>query len=148
MRSRESSVNASYRRESGQQGLRGSRVDRRRHSKAFATGFFTQREHRSRHVRQHGIRRDALLAIAIRPAASRDHQGSDEGTLGDLYLPQISGQAHQRAEHSTQLAVETVLLVEDEADVLSGAAELFRSVGYEVVTATNEAKAELNAPAS
>lgn len=65
----------------------------------------------------------------------------DEGTSVDLYLPQIFGQAHERAEHSRQLAVETVLLVEDEADVLSGAAELFRSIGYEVVTATNAAEA-------
>jgi CheY-like chemotaxis protein len=37
--------------------------------------------------------------------------------------------------------VETVLLVEDEPDLLAAAAELFRSIGYEVVTASNGADA-------
>jgi signal transduction histidine kinase len=65
----------------------------------------------------------------------------NEGTTVDLYLPEITGDVQQTAVRSTQLSVETVLLVEDEADVLTGAAELFRSIGYEVVTATNAAEA-------
>lgn len=61
----------------------------------------------------------------------------NEGTTVDIYLPEVKGEAQETAARSTQLSVETILLVEDEADLLSGAAELFRSIGYEVVTATN-----------
>ncbi|MGF6645799.1 hypothetical protein P3T17_003949 [Paraburkholderia sp. GAS82] len=42
---------------------------------------------------------------------------------------------------STPLTVEPVLLVEDDPELLSGTTELFRSIGYEVRTASNEAQA-------
>ena len=42
---------------------------------------------------------------------------------------------------STSLTVETVLLVEDDPELLSGATGLFRSIGYEVQTAGNAAQA-------
>ncbi|MFM0672198.1 hybrid sensor histidine kinase/response regulator [Paraburkholderia sediminicola] len=65
----------------------------------------------------------------------------NEGTTVALYLRKMEGEAQGASERSTQLSIETVLLVEDEADLLSGAAELFRSIGYEVVTAANGTEA-------
>ncbi|HEV2608695.1 MAG TPA: PAS domain S-box protein [Noviherbaspirillum sp.] len=58
-----------------------------------------------------------------------------QGTTISLYLPALdedSGEADICEEDS-----DTVLVVDDEPDVMDMAAELFRSIGYEVFTANN-----------
>ena len=57
-----------------------------------------------------------------------------KGTTVSLYLPALAEIADER---QSGIKVEKVLVVEDEPDVLTVAAELFRSIGYEVVTACN-----------
>jgi PAS domain S-box-containing protein len=58
------------------------------------------------------------------------------GTTISMYLPVVEGEPDGRIATAGE-RVDTVLIVEDEPDVLDAAAELFRSIGYEVVTATN-----------
>lgn len=62
----------------------------------------------------------------------------DRGTAVHIYLPVAEGVPKEpgTAVHD-DAAADTVLIVEDEPDVLEVAAELFRSIGYEVLTAGN-----------
>lgn len=60
-----------------------------------------------------------------------------EGSTIELYLPVVEGDASLSGEFAGRLAVETVLLVDDEPDLLGAASELFQSIGYEVLTASN-----------
>ena len=59
-----------------------------------------------------------------------------KGTTISMYLPVVEG-APDTPVVAADSGVETVLIVEDEPDVLDTAGQLFRSIGYEVVTATN-----------
>ncbi|GGX24141.1 histidine kinase [Pigmentiphaga litoralis] len=61
----------------------------------------------------------------------------DHGTTVTAYLPAIAGDAPADADASPDTTVETVLLVDDEPDVMDAAAELLRSIGYAVITASN-----------
>ena len=63
------------------------------------------------------------------------------GTVINLYLPVVEEDERDARGYSSALSVETVLLVEDEPDLLAAAVELFRSIGYEVVTASNAREA-------
>jgi PAS domain S-box-containing protein len=65
-----------------------------------------------------------------------------KGTTASLYLP-ISGpdDAQGEGRATTESRSETVLIVEDEPDLMDAAAALFQSIGYEVVTAPNAAEA-------
>ncbi|MBU9421374.1 ATP-binding protein [Burkholderia gladioli] len=56
------------------------------------------------------------------------------GTTVELFLPAVEP---VQAPRTIASDVETVLLVEDEADLLDVAVELFRSIGYEVVAAAS-----------
>ncbi|WP_186127614.1 PAS domain-containing sensor histidine kinase [Burkholderia gladioli] len=60
------------------------------------------------------------------------------GTTVELFLPAVESTQSPQAAASD---VETVLLVEDETDLLDVAIELFRSIGYEVVPAASAAEA-------
>lgn len=62
----------------------------------------------------------------------------DKGTTVSLYLPAIIGEPK---DMEPEVRVEKVLVVEDEPDLLNIAADLFRSIGYEVFTANNAAHA-------
>jgi PAS domain S-box-containing protein len=62
------------------------------------------------------------------------------GTTVGVYLPAADDVPEGAGAYRGE-AVETVLLVEDEPDLLAAAAELFKSIGYEVVTASNGADA-------
>ncbi|CAN7153764.1 PAS domain S-box protein [Caballeronia sp. 15711] len=62
------------------------------------------------------------------------------GTTISMYLPVVEGEPDERSATADE-RVDTVLIVEDEPDVLDAAAQLFRSIGYEVVTATNGVEA-------
>ena len=64
-----------------------------------------------------------------------------KGTTVEIYLRETADDVQDASSFPTQLRVETVLLVEDEPDLLSGASELFRSIGYEVLTAPNATEA-------
>jgi PAS domain S-box-containing protein len=55
------------------------------------------------------------------------------GTSVNIYLPGLD--APVKAVEALEL--ESVLIVEDEADLMDVASELFRSMGYEVITASN-----------
>jgi PAS domain S-box-containing protein len=59
-----------------------------------------------------------------------------KGTTVSMYLPVVEGAPDDRAVAADD-RVDTVLIVEDEPDVLDAAGQLFRSIGYEVATATN-----------
>jgi PAS domain S-box-containing protein len=59
-----------------------------------------------------------------------------KGTTISMYLPVIEGEPDDVIA-AAGARVDTVLIVEDEPDVLDAAGQLFRSIGYEVVTATN-----------
>jgi len=61
-----------------------------------------------------------------------------KGTTVSLYLPAIIGEPK---DMEPEARVEKVLVVEDEPDLLNIAADLFRSIGYEVFTANNAAHA-------
>ncbi|HYE51803.1 MAG TPA: PAS domain S-box protein, partial [Azospirillaceae bacterium] len=66
------------------------------------------------------------------------------GTTIRLYLPLVEGEPASTGTGGSAAEREqygTVLIVEDEADVLETAVELFRSLGYAVLTATDGAKA-------
>ena len=62
------------------------------------------------------------------------------GTTVSMYLPVVEG-VPDNAIVAADDSLDTVLLVEDEPDVLDVAAQLFRSIGYEVATATNGVEA-------
>ncbi|GJH35948.1 PAS domain-containing hybrid sensor histidine kinase/response regulator [Paraburkholderia hospita] len=62
------------------------------------------------------------------------------GTVVSMYLP-VAKDASGDADTVAGRALDTVLLVEDEADLLDATAELFRSLGYEVLTASNGSEA-------
>ena len=59
-----------------------------------------------------------------------------KGTTISMYLPAIDGAPDDRIVAAND-SVDTVLIVEDEPDVLDAAWQLFRSIGYEVATASN-----------
>jgi CheY-like chemotaxis protein len=59
-----------------------------------------------------------------------------KGTTVNIYLPALSGTIEVR-DTDTDTEKETVLIVEDEPNLLEMAAELFRSMGYHVHTAGN-----------
>jgi PAS domain S-box-containing protein len=61
------------------------------------------------------------------------------GTTVDLYLPTAEPEETVSIPDSSK--IETVLLVDDEPDVLGFATELFRSIGYEVVVANSASEA-------
>jgi PAS domain S-box-containing protein len=63
------------------------------------------------------------------------------GTAIDLYLPIADASSAGAHDGLAPFAAETVLVVEDDPNLLSGATELFRSIGYEVVAATDAAQA-------
>jgi PAS domain S-box-containing protein len=63
------------------------------------------------------------------------HSEDGKGTTVSMYLPAVEGEPN--AANAVDPQMETVLIVEDEEDVLDVAAELFRSIGYAVVTAVN-----------
>jgi PAS domain S-box-containing protein len=61
----------------------------------------------------------------------------DKGTTIDIYLPAATGDAESVEDFPSRSAVETVLVVDDELDSLTAAAELFRNIGYDVVMASD-----------
>jgi len=63
------------------------------------------------------------------------------GTTIDIYLPVAAGDAESVNDSAIGPAAETVLVVDDEPDALTAAAELFRNIGYDVVTASDAAGA-------
>jgi len=68
----------------------------------------------------------------------------DKGTTVRMYLPLVEGEAMVEDDRGMDIErpeLGTVLIVEDEPDVLEMAVELFRSLGYGVVTATDAAGA-------
>jgi len=62
------------------------------------------------------------------------------GTVVSMYLPVARGTSGDE-ESFTGPMLDTVLVVEDEPDLLDATAELFRSLGYEVLTASNGSQA-------
>jgi PAS domain S-box-containing protein len=60
----------------------------------------------------------------------------DNGTTISMYLPVVEGEPDNGIV-AADAHVDTVLIVEDQPEVLDTAAQLFRSIGYEVLTATN-----------
>ncbi|GAB3548620.1 PAS domain-containing sensor histidine kinase [Noviherbaspirillum agri] len=60
-----------------------------------------------------------------------------KGTTVSIYLPAVASAEEANTDRNTNTAVDTVLIVEDEPDVMQVAAELCRSIGYEVLTAGN-----------
>jgi PAS domain S-box-containing protein len=64
-----------------------------------------------------------------------------EGTRICMYLPIHDGDGAVAEYKSAETGIEKVLIVEDEPDLLDVAAELFRAIGYEVLTASSGAEA-------
>jgi PAS domain S-box-containing protein len=62
------------------------------------------------------------------------------GTCVGIYLPLVDAPAR---EAPRAISSERVLVVEDEAELLALASSLFRSIGYDVLTASNAADAQL-----
>jgi PAS domain S-box-containing protein len=62
------------------------------------------------------------------------------GTVVSIYLP-VADDASGDTDTSTGPALDTVLLVEDEPDLLDATAQLLHSLGYEVLTASNGSEA-------
>ena len=60
----------------------------------------------------------------------------DNGTTISMYLPVVEGEPDNGIV-AADAHVDTVLIVEDQPEVLDTAAQLFRSIGYVVLTATN-----------
>jgi PAS domain S-box-containing protein len=61
-----------------------------------------------------------------------------KGTTVDIYLPAILDDDKETdQEDKAEAHSDTVLIVEDEADLMDTASELFRSIGFEVLTAGN-----------
>jgi PAS domain S-box-containing protein len=65
-----------------------------------------------------------------------------KGTLVGIYLPMLEEAAHA-AKPAGGHAIERVLIVEDEPELLALAANLFRNIGYDVLSASNAADARL-----
>jgi PAS domain S-box-containing protein len=63
-----------------------------------------------------------------------------QGTVVSIYLPVVKG-ASGEADTVAGPTQDTVLVVEDEPDLLEATAALFRSLGYEVLTASNGSEA-------
>jgi PAS domain S-box-containing protein len=63
-----------------------------------------------------------------------------QGTVVSIYLPVAKG-ASGEADTVAGPPLDTVLVVEDEPDLLEATAALFRSLGYEVLTASNSSEA-------
>ncbi|MGY6163894.1 PAS domain S-box protein [Paraburkholderia strydomiana] len=63
-----------------------------------------------------------------------------EGTVVSIYLP-VARDTSGDAQTLTGPTLDTVLVVEDEPDLLEATAALFRSLGYEVLTASNGSEA-------
>ncbi|WOD14357.1 hybrid sensor histidine kinase/response regulator [Paraburkholderia kirstenboschensis] len=63
-----------------------------------------------------------------------------QGTVVSIYLP-VAKDTSGDADTLTGPALDTVLVVEDEPDLLDATAALFRSLGYEVLTASNGSEA-------
>jgi CheY-like chemotaxis protein len=63
-----------------------------------------------------------------------------QGTVVSIYLPVAKG-ASGEADTVAGPPLDTVLVVEDEPDLLEASAALFRSLGYEVLTASNSSEA-------
>jgi CheY-like chemotaxis protein len=63
-----------------------------------------------------------------------------QGKVVSIYLPAVKG-ASGEADMVAAPALDTVLVVEDEPDLLEATAALFRSLGYEVLTASNGSEA-------
>jgi PAS domain S-box-containing protein len=63
-----------------------------------------------------------------------------QGTVVSIYLP-VATDTSGEADTLTGPALDTVLVVEDEPDLLEATAALFRSLGYEVLTASNGSEA-------
>jgi hypothetical protein len=68
----------------------------------------------------------------------------DNGAVRGMYLPVLRDQSGD-TDSLARPALDTVLVVEDEPDLLDATAELFRSRGYDVLTASNETEA-MDAP--
>jgi PAS domain S-box-containing protein len=64
-----------------------------------------------------------------------------EGCTIELYLPTIEDDADSSGDFTRRVSAETVLLVDDEPDLLAAASEMFHSIGYEVLTASNASDA-------
>jgi PAS domain S-box-containing protein len=64
-----------------------------------------------------------------------------EGTRISMYLPIHDSDGAVAEYKSAETGIEKVLIVEDEPDLLDVAAELFRAIGYEVLTASSGAEA-------
>jgi CheY-like chemotaxis protein len=60
-----------------------------------------------------------------------------KGTRVSMYLPAIAETMSDSNDSAAAEATEKVLIVEDEPDVMAVATELFHSIGYEVLTASN-----------
>ena len=63
-----------------------------------------------------------------------------KGTVVSIYLPLTDGTAADAHSDATP-SLDTVLVVEDEPDLLDATAELFRTLGYDVLTAGNGSEA-------
>jgi PAS domain S-box-containing protein len=61
----------------------------------------------------------------------------DKGTTIDIYLPAATGDAESVEDFPGRSAVEAVLIVNNEPDSLTAAAELFRNIGYDVELASD-----------
>jgi PAS domain S-box-containing protein len=64
------------------------------------------------------------------------HSEAGQGTVVSMYLPAVEGTSGD-VDTVTGPALDTVLVVEDEPDLLDATAQLFGSLGYEVLTASN-----------
>ena len=72
-----------------------------------------------------------------------------QGTSVNIYLPAIAGRLESEPDIESQnykestmnITSKKVLIVEDEPDVMFTATELFKALGYEVITATNAIEA-------
>jgi PAS domain S-box-containing protein len=64
-----------------------------------------------------------------------------QGTVMSMYLPTHDGGGEVAEYKPPKAGLEKVLIVEDETDLLEVAAELFRAIGYEVLTASSGAEA-------
>jgi CheY-like chemotaxis protein len=68
------------------------------------------------------------------------HSKAGQGTVVSIYLPIVKGTPGD-VDTVTGPALDTVLVVEDEPDLLDATAQLFGSLGYEVLTASNGSQA-------
>jgi len=63
--------------------------------------------------------------------------GVGQGTAVSLYLPAVEGEAVADAGKAEQERADKALVVDDQPEVLEVAVELFRQLGYDVVSASN-----------